>query len=288
MDYDLTICIPTFERQKFLFNAIKSCVRITKMKVELLVGDDSKASIEHLLLAEIELPKNYCLKYIHNSVSLGQNKNVDNLFKIAKGKYITLLHDDDELLEDTLSVYKSCIDLDYDNVLFFGNQKLMTNDGFVLDDNRNLEFNKSLGRSNLNYGFIKDSCSAIIKLSVPGSAFLVQSCIAREVGYLSYDRIGDACDFDFLARVYSQVKARFFFLECYVSVYRLSSISVSTSICNNATYYKHKSIIVNGLLFQSLFAYFAVLRRDFFPLISYVLRQYLNKRSFNIQKKVIA
>ncbi|MDY6902704.1 MAG: glycosyltransferase family 2 protein [Cyanobacteriota bacterium] len=93
----LSIIIPTYNRPHFLPRAVKSALQQTMEEVEVIVVDDGSdepvSLIEHPRLKVIRLAKNS-----GNAVA----RNVG--LKAAKGRYVTYLDDDDQLLPNMAQV----------------------------------------------------------------------------------------------------------------------------------------------------------------------------------------
>lgn len=92
----LSITIPTYNRCKLLKVAMDSVLSQWRDDIELLVSDN--ASVD----GTEELMRDYCEKYpityVRNPENLGAEKNFLNCFRMAKGKYVHLLSDDDLLI----------------------------------------------------------------------------------------------------------------------------------------------------------------------------------------------
>lgn len=104
-DVLLTIAIPTYNRSKILNEALKKIIpqiKESKYRVELIVSDncspdDTKDIVEK---------NNTCndIRYIRNEKNLGMDGNFVQCFKLARGKYVWVLGDDDHLVPNSLDL----------------------------------------------------------------------------------------------------------------------------------------------------------------------------------------
>lgn len=103
----LSICIPTYNRDKYLEESLKRLTsqinELTNPKeVELLVSDNCSTDNTQEIVGKIQ-SKNPYLIYNRNETNLGMDGNFIYCFQNAKGKYIWLLGDDDYLLPNSLN-----------------------------------------------------------------------------------------------------------------------------------------------------------------------------------------
>ena len=92
---DITIAITTFKREKLVLEAIESAINQKKIKnYEIIVvdNDPSKNSLEDQLKKY-----EFNILYYKNEKNIGMFGNMNRAIELARGKYITILHDDDWL-----------------------------------------------------------------------------------------------------------------------------------------------------------------------------------------------
>jgi len=95
----VSICIPTFNQEKYVELAIRSAHEQTLKPFEIIVSNDcstdgTKAILDRL---EKEIPE---LKIIHQPINLGIAKNVDACLRAGSGNYIIRLDSDDWLMPE--------------------------------------------------------------------------------------------------------------------------------------------------------------------------------------------
>ncbi|MDR1696405.1 MAG: glycosyltransferase [Endomicrobium sp.] len=122
MQYDISICIPTYNKAKYLDFALDSIVKqlddTIKNKIEICISDN--ASTDNT----IRVIENY--KSIHHHITYfrqNENKGYDfNLLKsveIASGKYCWLLGSDDAIIDGAISEILSQISLSESDIYSF-------------------------------------------------------------------------------------------------------------------------------------------------------------------------
>lgn len=115
----LSICIPTFNRARYLENCLESIRHSlveSNLHVEICISDN--ASVDNtsgvVALASHTLP----VKYRRNTVNLGMAQNFLDVVAMAKGDYVWLIGDDDLLMPDGIGKLLKLID-EYPEVDFF-------------------------------------------------------------------------------------------------------------------------------------------------------------------------
>ncbi len=113
-NYLLSLCVPTYNRAPFLDECLS---RIREQffslsepkRLELIVSDNcSTDATEEVVKRHVDsgLP----IKYVKNAENLGMDGNFVQCFRMARGKYVWLLGDDDYLIEGRLNDILRCIE----------------------------------------------------------------------------------------------------------------------------------------------------------------------------------
>lgn len=106
MEKVLSICIPTYNREKFLRNSLETLYRQFDDKnrkyVEILVSNNCSTDGTHELVQEY-ISRGMEITYLKNDENLGADGNFLQCIYKAKGKYVLLLGDDDLLLPGAVS-----------------------------------------------------------------------------------------------------------------------------------------------------------------------------------------
>ncbi len=221
----ISICIPTYNRPALLKEALQSCFDQSYRPLQIVIGDDSKHDDSADLVASIVAPPGVEISYRHHRPGLGQAGNVNDLFERAKGDRLVLLHDDDLLSPNAVTDLAACWNEHPDLSAAFGNQYVIENDGTVLPG-MSVSVNHDFHRIADNAGRLPVPSAAGIMRMFPNDAYMARTADARATTFRSQDLVGDACDFDFGLRLCLQASG-VYFLNRYVSSYRLTAVSIS-------------------------------------------------------------
>jgi glycosyltransferase involved in cell wall biosynthesis len=94
----LSIAVPTYKRFELLKETLDSIFALDFLvPIEVLVVDNDPANFE-LAYQEISRYDSHSFTYYKNIENLGMFGNWNQCLKLAKGQYVTILHDDDLLL----------------------------------------------------------------------------------------------------------------------------------------------------------------------------------------------
>ena len=226
MDDLISICIPTYQRPDILRQALDSCLAQTYPAFEIVISDDSPDQSTEKMVQEWQQHCSQPVRYLRNAPSLGQAGNVNQLFDLARGDRLVLLHDDDLLLPNALADLKACFEAQPNLTAAFGKQYLIDAAGGHLSDE---EVNAQFWRSARFEGQVLSPLEAALVQQFPNNSYLIQTAFARRVRYRSDQLavIGNRwCDYDFGLRL-AQAGASFYFLNQYTAKYRLSEVAVS-------------------------------------------------------------
>ncbi len=115
----ISVIIPTFNRSKYILDAVESVINQTYSNVEIIVVDDGSTDETYSILK----PYLHRLKYVYQDnmgVSSARNKGI----QLSNGNYIAFLDSDDLFLPDKLTFQKHLLDnnprysLAYTNIYF--------------------------------------------------------------------------------------------------------------------------------------------------------------------------
>jgi glycosyltransferase involved in cell wall biosynthesis len=225
----ISVCIPTYKRPELLSQALESCLIQGYKFLEVVVGDDSPDARSEQVVEQFQTQAPFAISYKRNIPSLGQNANVDSLFRRASGDRLVLLHDDDLLMPDAIETLAEPWEIFPDLALAFGKQEIISELG-SLNMRATLKHNRTHHRTIDQQGIIADPLRAALMLQIPNDGFMVDSHVARAVGYRSDLDVGVYCDKDFALRLGAILRSeRMFFVDRYVSQYRETANSISKS-----------------------------------------------------------
>lgn len=220
----VSICIPAWERPELLAQTVRSCLEQTYRAIEVLIADDSRSDLVADAIAAFGGDSR--IRYHRNPQRLGQAGNTNKLFGLARGERLVLLHDDDILLPDAIETLAACWERHPTLNVSYGKHYIITHSGSPL-------YGLSAATARARYrsaqyaGIQKSPLWSVLSYQFPPDALMLKTETARAVGYRAFEDVGDACDVDFALRL-AQYPGDFFFVDRYVSQYRITDVSVST------------------------------------------------------------
>jgi len=164
MNIKLSICIPTYNRAKFLNEAIESVVtQITEDitdKVELCISDNTSTDNTEEIVEKWKKQSPISIVYHKNEENLGADKNFLKVIKIANGEYCWYLGSDDKIINEGIKIILSQIegsdiDIFLSNRIEFNNdfsKKIGTSDWFKLHHDKIFDFSVVEVSEYLKYG----------------------------------------------------------------------------------------------------------------------------------------
>lgn len=106
----LSIIIPTKNRADYCLSALKSMRDITSEDVEILVVDNSAEDMSSSVVS-LGNPR---IRYVHSPAAASVNENFNQAIAMAKGRYVTLLGDDDGVHPGIVEIARKTEELDID------------------------------------------------------------------------------------------------------------------------------------------------------------------------------
>jgi abequosyltransferase len=118
-----SICIPTYNRAKFLEGCIASLNKQINISnrddVEILVSDNASTDETNIIIAKY-IKNGLKISYYKNANNIGPDANFLQCINLAKGKYVLLLGDDDVLMEGTIDTVLQFLKRDNYGVVYIG------------------------------------------------------------------------------------------------------------------------------------------------------------------------
>ena len=215
-----SILIPTYNRFRYLCEAIESALAQTLPPREIVVLDDSSPD-ETPRVQELYGDR---IRYIRHESNLGIVGNWLFGFHAARGPYTFVLHDDDVLEPTALAELGRVLRAAPSADLVFCNQSIIDEKGNLLPD-RTADHNARYHRASLTEGFLPDLAQdALIRMSIPVGAAVYRSGLLKQV-HIPAAAVGQAD----LWLFYELVKrdARAYFLPRPLVRYRVHPNSMS-------------------------------------------------------------
>ncbi len=240
----VSVCIPTYNRPKFLKQAIESCLNQTVKPYEIIIGDDSNDEKTEIMMSTLQNNDEVIISYHHHTPALKQTENTNFLFKNAKGDNVVLLHDDDLLLPDAIETMVEVFKKDALIKIVFGKQYLMSDSG-TIDYENSPQLNEYYYRTEKYEGSKLPSVEAGIIQQFPNDGFMMNSELAKSIPWRKTSVIGDlgnGTEMDWSIRI-GLAEPKMYFVNKYVALYRLSEVSMSLDADDSA--YKAYLILEN-------------------------------------------
>lgn len=115
----LSFVIPTYKRADLLSQTLDSVLAIKdNLEYEIIVGDNNSErddETENIMLTKYNNPK---ITYFKNKENIGGINNWNKLFQLARGKWVTMIHDDDLLTENFIEEIKPFLNSNFDIIGF--------------------------------------------------------------------------------------------------------------------------------------------------------------------------
>ena len=110
VDCKLTLAIPAY-KARFLDEALRSALAQDFDDYEILICDDCRTdAVAQVVAPYLDAPNGPPLRYTHNAEQLGERGNFAKCLKLARGRYLKFLCDDDLLLPGTLAAQAAVLD----------------------------------------------------------------------------------------------------------------------------------------------------------------------------------
>ena len=169
-DIKLTVAIPTYNGAQYIRRTLDSIIvqlQCIDEKIEVIISDNASTDGTPEVIKEYQKKYSF-IEYFRNDVNLGFDKNVDLLFKRAKGEYVWTLGDS-EVLKPILNILVSDIGNNrYANILLnfeiYGEKerKIEVKDNFGIGENRVLHSHDEFFRT-FKYGITPLSANIVLK-----------------------------------------------------------------------------------------------------------------------------
>ena len=206
----VSICIPTYNGEKFIIEALDSAIHQSYLNLEIIISDDSSNDRTCELIKKYKTLTKIPIKLFNHQPS-GIGANWNNCIKKSKGEYIKFLFQDDVLfptcIEDMMVVMKKDIGIGLvaSKREIIKPQNINQFQSEWIDSYSDLQRDWNFGKEGivyLNKEFLKDTRvlkSRENKIGEP-SAILFKKSIIKKVALFREDLIQDL-DYEFYNRV---------------------------------------------------------------------------------------
>ena len=215
----VSVCIPTYNRARYLREAIESALGQTFADFELVVVDNCSTD-ETPEVAGAYAARDARVRYVRNERNLGLVGNFNRCVEVARGEYVALLHDDDVYLPDMLAATAGALAAHPAAAFAYGAAEEMDDAGGVVGLRR-WRIGDAVLEAPLAFAHL------LAFNSVPPPAILVRATAYAAVG--GYDAaMAPAVDWDLWLRM-----ARRFpvvYIDRVLARYRLTAQSCTTEV----------------------------------------------------------
>ncbi|PMB01680.1 glycosyl transferase [Fischerella thermalis CCMEE 5198] len=124
----VSIITPTYNRPDYLKQALKSAISQTYQNIEIIVSDNCSPENPQAIVESFNDPR---IRFSRNETNLGMLPNTIKAFKMARGKYVAALLDDDLWEEDFLAKLVPPLEANPNLVLAFCDHYVINADGTI-------------------------------------------------------------------------------------------------------------------------------------------------------------
>jgi len=148
MNPEISICIPAYKKLDYLDRLFKSIANQSFKDFEIIVSDDTPSDEIHVLCEKYKSV--FTLKYIKNEIALGSPANWNAAIKMASGKWIKIMHNDDWFAdENSLQMFADATLNNNDCDFFFSGFSNCGSKGIMNTFIPNTQLSKKLRKSPL-------------------------------------------------------------------------------------------------------------------------------------------
>ncbi|MGI8891208.1 MAG: glycosyltransferase family 2 protein [Chthoniobacterales bacterium] len=209
----VSIIIPTFDRPRYLGEAIESALAQTYRDVEVLVFDNGNLP-ETLAVGEEAAQRDLRVRFRRNEHNLGMSGNFNALAAAARGEFLIAIGDDDRLLPSFVERLVGA--MTPSARVAFSNHYLIDSDGRRLEP-ESVAYNQRYSRDTLPPGLLQSPQAAAWRQSIPMSASLLRTA---DMQRLRFREDLNAPDTEYFIRLATE-GADFVFVPDYLMEYRV-------------------------------------------------------------------
>ncbi|MEO6304051.1 MAG: glycosyltransferase, partial [Bacteroidia bacterium] len=204
----ISICIPTYNGEKYLEECIDSCLLQTFKNYEIIICDDG-SSDKTVEIIERYKSKHPAIKFFKNPKNLGLVGNWNKCIELTSGEWIKFIFQDDSLREDCLEKFSKEIDNSVELIVCKRNFKL---DKTPTEDEKDYYANRVKTLENTGYFgstfFAPQIISRIaahniaLNFIAEPSLTLFRKSVINKIGLFDPE-LKQICDLEFMLRVAS-------------------------------------------------------------------------------------
>jgi glycosyltransferase involved in cell wall biosynthesis len=132
----ISICIPTYNRAKFLENLLDILINLPLPSYEIIVVDNHSTDYTCDIFKQSKYQK---IKFFQNSENIGMTNNWNRCIELSSGKYIIIIHSDDSVSPDLFRNYLEAIKLHPDAGLVFSYPYIINEENEIIGIDKRLK-----------------------------------------------------------------------------------------------------------------------------------------------------
>jgi len=191
----VSVVIPTYNRPEYLQQAIASAVKQTYQNIEIIVSDNCSPESPQAIIESFHDSR---IRFWRHPENIGMLPNQMHAFKMARGKYVASLHDDDMWNEDFLAKLIPPLEANPNLIMAFCDQYIIDGNGKINEietDENTRSFKRDILAPGSHQSFTKiglvDKSIATAAACVIRNHLIDWDSIPQEVGgmwdlYLTY------------------------------------------------------------------------------------------------------
>ncbi|MEH1875329.1 glycosyltransferase family 2 protein [Nostoc sp.] len=170
----VSVVIPTYNRPEYLKQAIASAIKQTYQNIEIIVSDNCSLENPQALVASFGDSR---IRFWRHQQNVGMIANQQHGFKMAQGKYVASLHDDDIWNEDFLAKLVPPLEANSELILAFCDQYIIDANS-IINHAGSEENTRGYKRDKLAKGIHQPFYKiGLVDKSIPTAA----SCVIRNI-----------------------------------------------------------------------------------------------------------
>lgn len=128
----VSVGIPTYNRAGMLRESIESVLTQTFPDFELIISDNASQDATESVVRSFSDPR---IRYARNATNLGHRANMNQCLRLARGRYITILFDDDMMMPENLAAKVEVLAANPDVGLVHSKYHIIDDQGRIIEFN---------------------------------------------------------------------------------------------------------------------------------------------------------
>ncbi|MCC6543249.1 MAG: glycosyltransferase [Nitrospirae bacterium] len=189
----VSVCIPTYNRPDLLKLAMESVLEQTFRDYELIISDNASGDSTAAVITSF---KDCRIIHIRKEKNVGLVDNWNSCLASAKGKYITIFHDDDRMLPENLAFKVEALDRNERVGMVHSNFHIIDENGYITK--KNAHFIESNDFVETGLSFLRKSLLGYNPVNPP-SVVIRKECFEKLGGFSK--RIHFTTDLEYWMRI---------------------------------------------------------------------------------------